>query len=200
MWRNFVRILGGGNGSKGVSMLPKVLVFDLDGCVWSPEMYELMWGRGGAPFKLRSDGDLDDCDNEHIRLLGDVRNIMKELKTDPKWSDTLVGIASTCNEPNWAHECLDKFEIGSGVKLRSVFDKNLIEIHSGLKDGHLKAIQRQTGVSLRDMIFFDNQLDNCHVVSRLGVTVSYVPRGVTRSSFEHVLAKFPSPGDIVQDK
>ena len=30
--------------------LPKVVVFDLDGCVWDPEMYEL-WGSGGAPFK-----------------------------------------------------------------------------------------------------------------------------------------------------
>ena len=29
--------------------LPKVVVFDLDGCVWDPEMYQL-WG-GGAPFK-----------------------------------------------------------------------------------------------------------------------------------------------------
>ena len=33
-------------------LLPKVLAFDLDGCVWDPEMYEL-WGRGGAPFTPR---------------------------------------------------------------------------------------------------------------------------------------------------
>ena len=32
-----------------MTALPKVVVFDLDGCVWDPEMYEL-WG-GGAPFK-----------------------------------------------------------------------------------------------------------------------------------------------------
>ena len=32
-----------------MTALPKVIVFDLDGCVWDPEMYEL-WG-GGAPFK-----------------------------------------------------------------------------------------------------------------------------------------------------
>jgi hypothetical protein len=30
---------------------PRVLVFDLDGCVWDPEMYELY---GGAPFKVGS--------------------------------------------------------------------------------------------------------------------------------------------------
>ena len=32
---------------------PKAVVFDLDGCVWRPEMYEL-WG-GGAPFKDNGD-------------------------------------------------------------------------------------------------------------------------------------------------
>ena len=35
-----------------MKILPRVLVFDLDGCVWNPEMYEL-WGRGGAPFTPR---------------------------------------------------------------------------------------------------------------------------------------------------
>ena len=29
--------------------LPKILVFDLDGCTWWPEMYHL-WGGGGSPF------------------------------------------------------------------------------------------------------------------------------------------------------
>ena len=33
-------------------ILPRVLAFDLDGCVWDPEMYEL-WGRGGSPFTPR---------------------------------------------------------------------------------------------------------------------------------------------------
>jgi hypothetical protein len=36
--------------SSSSSLSPRVLVFDLDGCVWEPEMYEL-WGRGGSPFK-----------------------------------------------------------------------------------------------------------------------------------------------------
>ena len=35
--------------------LPKVLVFDLDGCVWYPEMYQLY---GGKPFTVKDDGNL----------------------------------------------------------------------------------------------------------------------------------------------
>ena len=36
--------------------LPKVVVFDLDGCVWEPEMYELC---GGAPFTVKKNGNLE---------------------------------------------------------------------------------------------------------------------------------------------
>ena len=87
--------------------LPRALVFDLDGCLWAPEMYEL-WGRGGAPFTLTKNGNLKDRGGEEVGLLGDVRNIMLELKTDEKWKDTVIGVASTCDEPSWAQECIEK--------------------------------------------------------------------------------------------
>ena len=84
--------------------VPKVFVFDLDGCCWDPEMYEL-WG-GGAPFKENKDGSLSDKNGTRVQLLGDVKNILHELKTDPKWSDSIVAVASTCDEPRWAKECI----------------------------------------------------------------------------------------------
>ena len=173
--------------------VPKLLVFDLDGCVWEPEMYELI-GNGGSPFTINiEDGNLTDTSGNLVELMGDVRKIMhgknicftqlhkylllypmstnllgslwenciSELKCDPKWSETIVAIASKCNEPNWAHECLDKFELPDKVKLRSVFREDLIEIYYGNKQKHLKAIATKTGVDLADMIFFDNQIDNC---------------------------------------
>ena len=57
-------------------------------------MYELLYGTGGAPFKSRPDGDLIDKSGNIIFLLGDVRDIMYELKTDEKWKNTKVAIAS----------------------------------------------------------------------------------------------------------
>jgi hypothetical protein len=36
---------------------PSLVVFDLDACVWLPEMYQL-WGGGGAPFSYR---DAENC-------------------------------------------------------------------------------------------------------------------------------------------
>ena len=62
--------------------LPRAVVFDLDGCVWDPEMYQL-WG-GGAPFTVQPSGNLKDRAGVEVHLLGAVRDIMYELKTDPK--------------------------------------------------------------------------------------------------------------------
>ena len=84
--------------------VPRAFVFDLDGCCWDPEMYEL-WG-GGAPFKENKDGSLSDKNGTRVDLLGDVKNILYELKTDPKYAGSIVAVASTCDEPRWAKECI----------------------------------------------------------------------------------------------
>ena len=36
------------------AVIPKMFVFDLDNCVWNPEMYQL-WGSGGPPFVRNAD-------------------------------------------------------------------------------------------------------------------------------------------------
>jgi hypothetical protein len=49
--------------------LPKIFVFDLDNCVWYPEMY-MIWG-GGPPFTY--DGKhMYDCKKTKIYLHGYV--------------------------------------------------------------------------------------------------------------------------------
>ena len=45
------------------------------------------------------------------------------------------------------------------IKLRSVFDEDLIEIYYGNKQNHLKAIATKSKIDLSDMIFFDNQIN-----------------------------------------
>jgi magnesium-dependent phosphatase 1 len=83
----------------GTGQLPKVVVFDLDGCVWWPEMY-MLWG-GGPPFSKQPNGDLKDSSGTKTYLMGAVREIMHELKTAPRWAASQVAVASSCDEPAW---------------------------------------------------------------------------------------------------
>ena len=62
--------------------------------VQDPEMYELLYGTGGSPFNPTPDGNVKDKSGNIVALIGDVREIMYELKTDPKWVNTKVAIAS----------------------------------------------------------------------------------------------------------
>ena len=130
--------------------------------MWEPELYEL---HGGSPFSTKSDGNLTDRSGTHLYLMGDVRNIMYELKNDSKWTKTIVAIASKCTELKWAHECLEKFQLEGSQNLKSVFHPDLMEIYWDNKQRHLKVIAEKSGIQLKDMIFFDNQMDNCRDVS-----------------------------------
>jgi len=174
---------------------PKVVVFDLDGCLWYPEMY-MLWS-GGAPFSVREDGDLSDTSGKRVYLLGDLRRILYELKTAPEWQGVVVAIASCTDEPSWARECMRKLEVGprgSGVCIDDCIQQE--HIFKGSKQRHFERIADATGAALEDMLFFDNERGNCVDVSGLGATVAWVPNGVTAGAWEQSLARFPQPGEI----
>lgn len=177
---------------------PRAVVFDLDGCLWYPDMY-MLWG-GGAPFSVRSDGDLDDSYGKRVYLLGAVRQLLYALKVEPEWEATTVAVASCTDEPDWAQECMRKFEVGpvgSGVFIKDCIA--LEQIRKGNKQRHLSALAESSGVPLEEMLFFDNEMGNCVDVAALGVTVAYVPDGVTASAWRHALRSFPAPGEILRD-
>ena len=52
--------------------------------------------------------------------MGNTAKIIHELKTNPKWRDTLVAYCSCTDEPAWADECMRLFEVGDGITLESV--------------------------------------------------------------------------------
>ena len=68
---------------------------------------------------------------------------------------------------------------------------------SGNKADHLRSISKATGVGLKDMIFFDDRMHNCKAVASVGVTVLYVPHGITREAFDKAINDFPQPGKIL---
>lgn len=69
--------------------LPKLVAFDLDGTIWTPDMYQL-WG-GGAPFSMAKNGrDLLDRSGRTVRLLGISDKILHELRTNPEMTHIKV--------------------------------------------------------------------------------------------------------------
>ncbi|KAA8495313.1 Magnesium-dependent phosphatase 1 [Porphyridium purpureum] len=166
--------------------VPRLLVFDLDGTLWRPEMYEL-WG-GGAPFKPNKDGNVVDRSGTEVRLLGNSRSLLLELRTDERWKDTQVAVASRTDEPTWAEECMQKIMIADGMNMKSTID--IEEIYKGNKVHHFRALHEKTGIPYDQMIFYDNETANCHDVGTLGVLCIFTPRGMTDGIWQQSLEQF----------
>ncbi|KAG8347984.1 putative Acid Phosphatase [Trypanosoma vivax] len=177
--------------------LPRVIVFDLDGTLWRPEMYEL-WG-GGAPFKAvdKDQNSALDRLNVRVSLIGETRELLQSLAADEKWKNTQLAISSTCDEPRWALELLRLFQFkdraGRQVPMLSLFG-DLVEIYKANKAKHHRTIlqkAQKVDPSIKDdfsdFIFFDNQQNNIQDVSSVGVTSVYCPDGMVRGVFERGL-------------
>lgn len=158
------------------------------GCLWAPDMY-MLWG-GGAPFKKNKDGSLVDKAGQRVIMLGAVPEVLLELKTDAVWKDAVVAVASCTDEPSWAEDCLQMFEVGGGYTIKDCI--HVEEIYKANKRRHLTALSEKTGIALEDMLFFDNERGNIMDVASIGVTCCYVPDGVTQEAWELALDRFPS--------
>jgi magnesium-dependent phosphatase 1 len=186
--------------------VPKLVVFDLDGCLWRPEMYELVHFSGGkgAPFRP-SEHDknvLLTVAGEPVHLLKDVREVMRELYLDPQWQSVMVGISSRTDAPHWARELLQKFTVsheGGSFVLDDVFQNGPIEMKGDSKIQHFRRIAQATNISLEEMVFFDNEYGNCESVAGLGVTVGYCPGGVCKLIWKATMEAFPAKrGKVVR--
>lgn len=86
-----------------VNFLPKVVVFDLDNTVWTPELYTLRhlpgYGASSSPNPIAG---------EDIWLLDGALAALHELTTSPRWAQTKVAIASRTNKGPWAHALLQR--------------------------------------------------------------------------------------------
>lgn len=49
-------------------------------------------------------------------------------------------------------------------------------------------------------LFLDNERANCLDVASLGVTVAFVPYGVTGEAWRRALEAFPAPGEVLDNR
>lgn len=190
-------VQGPGFGLRGPALVnrseaPRCFVFDLDNCVWTPELQDL---EAGSPFSY--DAEHNTCTalggrGERVSLLGDVSAIWEAILAEPRFLGARIAIASCCSEGAWANELLGQFQVG-GRKMRDCVAQS--EIHSGSKQEHLREIAAGLGVALEDMVFFDDRAMHCQDVIEIGVVSVEVPvGGVTYAALDLALEAFARRG------
>ena len=164
--------------------LPKLLVFDLDHTLWTPELYTLRRLPGyqtAAP-----PGPVADAD---VSLFPGAAAVLEAVATEPRWQNTKCACASRTNKGPWARSLLAQFEAG-GKSLDELMAYQ--EIYTGGKAKHFEALRDKSGVAYEDMLFFDDARDgkygNCARVAELGCVAVHTPRGLDPERFAAGLA------------
>mmetsp|Transcript_59585 Transcript_59585/g.111504 ORF Transcript_59585/g.111504 Transcript_59585/m.111504 type:complete len:182 (+) Transcript_59585:60-605(+) len=172
-------------------MLPHLIVFDLDACLWTPEMYEL----ASAPSTYCSKRGGIMAGRDTVSIFPGAMRVLQRLCTDPAFSGIQIAVASSTTEPAFANKCLDEFPLLPG-KVEKVGDLvRYRQIYRGSKGAeHFPKLKEESGVSYDKMIFFDDCtcVDNCgDVAARCpGVLCVRTPQGLTEEDFNLALAAF----------
>ena len=162
------------------SIRPKLIVFDLDNTLWTPELYQIR--QKTCPRA-----------NQDIWLFPGVQTILQHMVeyADEWQSTTQLAIASRTNKGHWARQLLQDFSTTDQRPLVSLFPH--VEIQTGSKKRHFSRLRDATGIDYRDMVFFDDDANlNLDEISQLGIMCGHCPRGLTAELFSATLAKYHS--------
>lgn len=193
-------------------LLPKLVVFDLDLCLWHPEMYILNHLPTAVRGPLGNEGEgvaIAQCGKYQVRLFPDALKILQELYRDV-YPGVRIAVASSADTPRAveiARACIDTLEILPGVTMRQVlakgwpsgFEGNLQigrtpPLTSNKGKSHFPFLHQETGIDYSDMVFFDdcNWDDNCRTVERLcpGVVTQCTPSGLQMDEWRAALQAF----------
>jgi len=211
------KIIERGEGMNNMSVkdsLPAMIVFDLDDCLWTPEMHEL----SGMP-SVPVEGPLDPDDVAHsplgtvglsvpkrksrghgnrsetVRLYDGARRALRTLATDPAYRDIVLAVASSSLEPSYSRACLRSLEVVPGVTVRDMLTYDQIGrtgVLSSSKLTHFRELQKDSGVPYDEMLFYDdcNWGDHVGDLEALGVTGQRTPNGLQFEEFELGLEKY----------
>jgi len=203
---------------KTLSRLPSLIVFDLDECVWSPEMYTL------NKIPTSKDAVVGDLPNDVgrgvvgcrsgssvIRIFPGAIQAFQRLLQGEYGENVRVAAASSADTPRAvkiARASMKVLEVLPGITLEQAFltigggfgdDRNLQigrtpPLSSSKVRSHFPILREKTGISYDEMIFFDdcNWTDHCAQVSKLGVTTQRTPHGMQADEWENALKTFAS--------
>ncbi|XP_004463427.2 magnesium-dependent phosphatase 1 isoform X1 [Dasypus novemcinctus] len=163
-----------------MARLPKLAVFDLGEGVRNDYTLWPFWvdTHVDPPFRSSSDGTIRDSRGQTVRLYPDVPEIMVRLQGH----GVPIAAASRTGEIEGANQLLELFDLARYFVYR--------EIYPGIKVTHFERLQKKTGVSFSQMIFFDDEKRNIVDVSKLGVTCIHVQNGMTLQTLTQGLETF----------
>lgn len=196
---------------------PPLVVFDLDQCLWTPEMYVLSQLPSSDACKIGPLGSRGVgsgkvgvmSGREVIQLFPDALEILQDIYLD-KYPGMRIAAASSADTPlavKIGRTAMNILEILPGVTMKDVFAKNWEEGFEGnLQIGrtpplssdkaltHFPILKQLTGLEYEDMLFFDdcNWGDNCGRVEKKchGVVTVRTPDGLRHKEWAEGLAKF----------
>jgi magnesium-dependent phosphatase 1 len=169
---------------------PKLVVFDLDNTIWTPELYQLR--------KLER-GNRIPVAGKDVKLFKGSQTLIQAIRRNEYPRDMKFAVASRTKSVSWAHDLLEQF------RLQEILD--YIEIFPGNKVAHFSNLKEQSSIPFDEMLFFDDSRDgkygNCEPVSELGVLTVHCPQGLTEYAIiENALKCFASwdksPSTIIE--
>lgn len=197
-----------------LTKLPKLVVFDLDQCLWHPEMYELSEipsRKVYGPLGESGEGVVGvKSGRETIELFPDARLILQALFEGKYGDDVRIAAASSADTPQAVkigRTAMTILEILPGVTMRDAFAKGWPQgfegnmqigrsppLSSDKASTHFPILRQETGVDYNDMVFFDdcNWGDHCANVERRcrGVVAQRTPSGLTIDDWNRALVEY----------
>jgi len=163
--------------------LPKLIVFDLDNTLWTPELYQVAKRVKAAPVAGRD-----------VKLFPAAAAALHEIDTCDRWEGTQIAVASRTNQGDWARTLLDAFEVPGDPSRRLADLVAYQEIYTGNKRAHFESLRRRSGLPFGSMLFFDDarggRFGNCEPVARMGVLSAHCPSGLTDGVWAHAVRSY----------
>ncbi|XP_069112624.1 magnesium-dependent phosphatase 1-like [Argopecten irradians] len=153
---------------------PKLIIFDLDYTLWP------FWvdTHVDPPFKKRSDGKVEDRNRKHVTFYPEVPAMLQRLHQE----GYKLGVASRTMTTKEAEDLITLFDWDKYFHYR--------EIYPGCKINHFKRFQFDSGISFKDMLFFDDEYRNIKDVGSLGVICIHAENGMNEAALKEGLDEF----------